>query len=108
MASVNFTYALKRFFPDLREVYVSGASVREVVDQVDSIYPGLRQYILDDQGRLREHVNIFLNGDLISDKLKQSDMVKANDEVYIMQALSGGLCNYELRRTNYELLNHKS
>jgi molybdopterin converting factor small subunit len=90
MASVNFTYALKRFFPDLKEVTVSGKTVREVVDQTESLYPGIKNYILDDQGRLREHVNIFLNGELIKDKLKQSDTVGASDEVYIMQALSGG------------------
>jgi molybdopterin converting factor small subunit len=90
MASVNFTYALKRFFPDLKEVNVSGKTVREVVDQTESLYPGIKNYILDDQGRLREHVNIFLNGELIKDKQRQSDTVDAADELYIMQALSGG------------------
>jgi molybdopterin converting factor small subunit len=90
MASVNFTYALKRFFPDLKEVTVAGKTIREVVDQTESLYPGIRNYILDDQGRLREHVNIFLYGELIKDKMQQSDAVDASDEVYIMQALSGG------------------
>jgi len=90
MAKVNFTYALKRFFPDLKALEIEASDVRELVSGLETQYPGMRNYILDDQGRLREHVNIFLNGDLISDKTSLTDPVTTGDEVYIMQALSGG------------------
>jgi molybdopterin converting factor small subunit len=90
MATVNFTYALKRFFPQMQAQEIEAGTVREVLDILEQRFPGFRGYILDDQGRLREHVNIFLNKELIKDKRYQSDPVSAADEIFIMQALSGG------------------
>ena len=91
LAKVNFTYALKRFFPDIDTQDIAGATICEILDSLEQRFPGMRSYILDDQGRLREHVNIFLNGELIKDKFTQTDIVKNEDEIFIMQALSGGL-----------------
>jgi hypothetical protein len=64
--------------------------VREALDAVFAANPPLRSYILDDQGRLRRHVNIFVNETMISDRLRQSDAIRATDEIYVLQALSGG------------------
>lgn len=91
MIKVNFTYALKRFFPQLTSVEIEAGTVREILDKLEQRFPGMRGYILDDQGRLRQHVNIFLNGELIKDKVAQSEQVEGGDEVFIMQALSGGV-----------------
>lgn len=52
--------------------------------------PLLRSYILDEQGRLRKHVNIFINGSPVADRLRLGDPVPDGAEVYVMQALSGG------------------
>ena len=90
MARVNFTYALKRFFPDISTQNIRASTVREILNILEQRFPGMRSYILDDQGRLREHVNIFLNNTLIKDKAMQSDVVKDEDEIFIIQALSGG------------------
>lgn len=90
MATVKFTYALKRFYPDLQELNILATDVKAVVDEVETNYPGLKDYLLDDQGYLRKHVNIFVNGSLITDRKSLSDVVDKDAEVYIMQALSGG------------------
>ena len=90
MSKVKFTHALKRFFPDLKALEVKAEDVSELMDQVESLFPGINSYVLDDQGALREHVNIFVDGDLIYDRQHLSDKIKSNSEVYIMQALSGG------------------
>ncbi len=50
----------------------------------------LQSYVLDEQGRLRKHVNIYLDGTLISDRLRLSDPVRSAAEIYVLQALSGG------------------
>ena len=90
MPIVKFTYALKRFSPDLTDTSVNGNSLSELLNGIDLHYPGLRSYILDEQGRLRKHVNIFIEGELIRDREGLSDAFQKDSEVVIMQALSGG------------------
>ena len=90
MAKVNFTYALKRFYPDLRSMEITAENVAEVLTNLNHHYPGLKDYLVDEQGRLRQHVNIFIGDRLIKDKEALSDQVTDQDEVFIMQALSGG------------------
>ena len=90
MPNVRFTYALKRFFPNLEEVAAGGKSLRDIFLELDKLYPGISSYILDEQGSLRKHVNIFLDGEMISDRKTLSDSISSCGEIYIMQALSGG------------------
>jgi molybdopterin synthase sulfur carrier subunit len=91
MATVKFTRHLQRFFPDLREIEeVEGQTVAAIVAALDARYPGLAGYILDDQGALRRHVNIFLGKELIHDRQQLQDPVATHDQLYIFQALSGG------------------
>lgn len=90
MPTVKFTYALRRFFSGLKETPAHGATLKEVLNEIESNYPGIRSYIVDDQGSLRKHVNIFIDGQLISDRLLLTDPFSENSEIYIMQALSGG------------------
>jgi molybdopterin converting factor small subunit len=90
MAKVKFTSALKPFFPKLTDLELQGNSIRELLDQIESHYPGISGYLTDETGSLRKHVNIFLQGDLIKDRNSLSDSVQSHDEVIIFQALSGG------------------
>ena len=90
MASVKFTSALNRFFPDLKEMEVSGGTVSQVLEGATAKVPGLSRYLLEDDGSLRKHVNIFIKEELIKDREKLSDKVTETDEVLIYQALSGG------------------
>ncbi|PCJ81127.1 MAG: molybdenum cofactor biosynthesis protein MoaD [Flavobacteriales bacterium] len=90
MPTIKFTSALKRFALDLKETEVPATTVAEVVREIGKIYPKLPDYLIDERGELRKHVNIFINNELIADRIKLSDSVKENDEIYIMQALSGG------------------
>ncbi|MDX1389630.1 MAG: MoaD/ThiS family protein [Acidobacteriota bacterium] len=69
---------------------VNGTTVRELFDQVFENNPKLRGYVLDDQGRLRQHVVVFINGEMIRDRDRLADEVAECDEIFVMQALSGG------------------
>jgi molybdopterin synthase sulfur carrier subunit len=90
MPKVKFTSALKRFFPSLQETVVEASSIQEVITVLEKKYPGLSTYLVDDTGKLRQHVNVFIRNELIRDRDKLSDVVQKNDEVFIFQALSGG------------------
>lgn len=87
---VKFTYALKRFFPGLKDTPAKGNTLASVLQEMDASYPGVRTYLLDEQGRLRPHVNIFIGDAIIKDRVTLSDPFPDNSEIYIMQALSGG------------------
>ena len=89
MPQVSFTANLRRHRP-VPTAEAEGATVREVLDRVFADDPMLRSYILDDQGRLRRHVNVFVNSDMIADRRTLSDPVSTRDEIHVMQALSGG------------------
>jgi sulfur-carrier protein len=90
MPTVNFTSALKRFYPDLQTVQLKAETIVEVVTNLDKTYPGLTDFIIDEHGVLRQHINIFIGDKMIEDRHSLNDFVNDNDEILIFQALSGG------------------
>ncbi len=90
MATVNFTSALRRFFPKLDTIEVEGTTVAEVLEKIEQEFPGMKDYLVDERGRLRKHVNIFIGEELIADQETLSDTVSSDDQVFVFQALSGG------------------
>ncbi|HVJ92681.1 MAG TPA: MoaD/ThiS family protein [Labilithrix sp.] len=90
MPHVSFTRHLQRFFPNLTEGEVPGATVREVIDELERRHPGFASYVVDETGRLRRHVNIFVGDEPIFDRERLGDAVTSDDHVFILQALSGG------------------
>ncbi len=90
MARLTFTRHLLRFFPTLAEGEIPGATVREVIDELDRCYPGLGAFIMDETGSLRRHVNVFVGDEPIVDRERLSDKLSPDDCVFIVQALSGG------------------
>jgi len=89
MVRVVFTANLQRHLP-VEPLEVPGDTLREVLEAVFARHPRLRGYVLDDQGCLRRHVNIFVDGQLLRDRHGLGDSVRSGSELYVMQALSGG------------------
>jgi sulfur-carrier protein len=89
MPTVLFTSALQRFLP-VPSPRVTGATIAEALAAAFALEPRLRGYVLDDQGALRRHVAIYVNGRPISDRARLTDAVAQDDEIYVFQALSGG------------------
>ncbi len=89
MPRVSFTENLKRHV-DCPPQDAAGGTVRAVLENVFADNPRLGTYVLDDQRRLRKHVTVFVNREMIADREGLSDAVGEGDEVFVFQALSGG------------------
>jgi len=92
MAKVELTRHLYQFFPALegRDLEVRAATVAEAVGELEQLAPGFAFYVCDELGRLRRHVNIFVEQQRVADRIRLSDPVTSNTRIFIMQALSGG------------------
>jgi molybdopterin synthase sulfur carrier subunit len=89
MPQVHFTPNLAQHI-DAPTKRVEGVTVSEALDAVFGENPRLRGYVLDEQGRLRKHVAVFVDGEMIRDRLDLTDPVREDSELFVMQALSGG------------------
>lgn len=89
MARVLFTNNLRRHV-DCDECSAEGDTLREVLDEAFAGRKKLRSYVLDEHGRLRKHMVVFVDGKPIADRIHLTDPVDPSSEVYVMQALSGG------------------
>lgn len=89
MVRVVFTSNLQRHLP-CSPAQVDGLVIRDVLENVFEYNPRLRGYVLDDQGSVRKHMLIFVDGVPIRDRETLTDTVGDGAEVFVMQALSGG------------------
>jgi molybdopterin converting factor small subunit len=69
------------------EVEAEGATLAELLDDLDRRYPGLKFRVIDEQEKMRPHMRFFVNGIQVFDI---AHALKPTDSVYLVQALSGG------------------
>jgi molybdopterin synthase sulfur carrier subunit len=67
---------------------VSGGDVRAALEDAITRHPLLRTHLLDERGRVREHIHLFLNETDVRDDLDAA--TRDGDELYVLQAMSGG------------------
>lgn len=89
MPRVAFTPNLQRHV-DCPPTTVAGSTVREALTRVFAEHPRLEGYLLDDEGRLRRHMVVFVDGVPARDRDGLTDPVGRTSEILVMQALSGG------------------
>ena len=89
MARVELTKHLQRFC-DGADAEADGETVGQVLDHYFEGQPDVRPYVMDEHGRIRRHVVVFLNDTQLLDRANLSEPVAPDDTIHIMQALSGG------------------
>lgn len=89
MASVQFTGNLQRHVRT-PAAEVEASTVGEALSRYFDHHPAARGYVLDDQGEVRKHMLVLVDGRPIRDRTRLSDELRPDSEVFVFQALSGG------------------
>ncbi len=72
------------------DIDVEASTVGEALSAAFHQFPILKGYVLDDVGRVRQHVMVFVDDRFLADRVSQKDPISPTSEVFVMQALSGG------------------
>jgi sulfur-carrier protein len=85
-AVVRLRGPLKKLAGDQAEHAVAGSTVAELLAALEQAQPALSGWILDECGRIRRHINVFVN----AEQAREDDAVAAGDTVDVLPAISGG------------------
>jgi sulfur-carrier protein len=89
MATVRFTQNIQRHVScPTREA--AGSNLRSVLDDYFRENERARGYVLDEQGKIRQHMVVFIDGEMVRDRDKLSDSVQPGSVIDVIQSLSGG------------------
>jgi molybdopterin converting factor small subunit len=89
VATLHFTQNLARH-TECPSAALTADTVGELLARYFESWPAVRAYVLDDQGEVRHHVKVLVDGRNIKDRRKLTDRINESSEVYVFQALSGG------------------
>jgi len=87
---VRIPAPLRKLTKDQAIVEVEGSTVEDVLKNLDSSYPGLKDRICDESGEIRRFINIFVNGEDIRFKEGSKTGIEEGAEVSIIPAIAGG------------------
>ena len=90
MPTVRFPAVMKYYVNNQTEFFVPALTVKEVVDQVIKEYPSIKFHLVDAEGRLRKHFNVFVNGTHIRDLNGMDTRLQDADKVILMASAAGG------------------
>jgi molybdopterin synthase sulfur carrier subunit len=86
MAVVRLRAPLSELAGGKREVRLEGATVGDVLRALERAHPDIQGWILDEHGRIREHINVFVNREYG----REETGVGAEDRLHVLPAISGG------------------
>lgn len=88
--TVRIPTPLQRLTKGQGEVTCDGATVQALLDDLERRYPGVKERICDESGKLRRFVNVFVNEEDIRFLQGDQTAIKDGDEVSIIPAIAGG------------------
>lgn len=89
MVTVEFAPSLRRHV-DCAAQQLAAGSLRQVLEAALLAAPELAHYVFDDQRAVRKHVAVFINKQMVQDRVRLDQVLAADDRVLVVQALTGG------------------
>ena len=90
MPTVRFPAVMKYYVNNQAEFFVPASTVSELVNQVTELYPSVKFHLVDAEGNLRKHFNVFVNGIHIRDLDGMETPLNKEDKVILMASAAGG------------------
>jgi molybdopterin synthase sulfur carrier subunit len=90
MINVRVPTPLRKFTNGIDEVNADGSTVRSLVDNLEQKFPGIKERICDETGKIRRFVNVYVNGDDIRFLQNLETGLKDGDTISIVPAIAGG------------------
>ena len=88
--NVRIPTPLRKLTNNEEVVEVNGATVGEIITELQTRYPGIQERLLDEQGQIRRFVNVYVNEEDIRFLQNQDTPLKEGDEISIIPAIAGG------------------
>ena len=90
MATIRIPTPLRKYTQGQEEVQVAGGTVQSVIEALETSYPGIRERICDESGKVRRFVNVFVGDEDIRFLENLNTPVAERDEISIIPAIAGG------------------
>lgn len=90
MPTVRFPAVMKYYVNNQTEFSVSASTASELIEKIIEQYPSIKFHLVDANGNLRRHFNVFINGTHIRDLNGMETTLKENDKVILMASAAGG------------------
>ena len=90
MANVKIPTPLRKYTNELGDVEINADTVKELIDNLDKKYPGIKQRLCDEKGAIRKYINIYVGDEDIRFLQGENTKIEKNKEVIIVPAIAGG------------------
>ena len=90
MSSVFIPSPLRRYTAGQSKVQVSGATISELIENLERQYPGVKSRLCDESGQIKRYVNVFVNDEEIRALQGANTRLADKDEITIVPAMAGG------------------
>jgi molybdopterin converting factor small subunit len=90
MPTVRFPAVMKYYVNNQAEFSISASTASELIEKIINEYPAVKFHLVDSEGKLRRHFNIFINGTHIRDLRGMETPLNEEDKVILMASAAGG------------------